>query len=251
MTTQRLLEGRRALVTGVGDPRSIGYGVAEAFIAAGAEVAIVDRDARRAAECAKALGARAAPFTADIADEGAVEALFAALKRRWDRLDVLVNNAGVAQPGRIDAIATEDFDRMIAVNLRGTFLVSRSAVGMMQAGASIVCIASIAAQRGGGLMGGAHYAASKGGVVGLVRGMARDLGPRGIRVNAVNPGVIRTAMTIGFYDEELTKKVLAQIPLNDFGDPRDVAMACLYLGSDMARYVTGSCLDVNGGMHMS
>ncbi|TVR08029.1 MAG: SDR family oxidoreductase [Salinarimonadaceae bacterium] len=248
---ERLLEGRRALVTGAGDPRSIGYGVAEAFIRAGAEVAIVDRDARRAAECASALGERALPFTADISDEHAVKALFEGLGRRWDRLDVLVNNAGVAQPGKIDAIATDDFDRMIAVNLRGTFLVSRAAVGLMQAGGSIVCIASIAAQRGGGLMGGAHYAASKGGVVSLVRGMARDLGPRGIRVNAINPGVIWTGMTIGFYDDALKKKVLEQIPLNDFGMPEDVAMACLYLGSDMARYVTGACLDVNGGMHMS
>lgn len=248
---ERLLEGRRALVTGVGDPRSIGYGVASLFIRAGAEVAIVDRDPKKVADAAAGLGARAFPYAADIGDEASTLAFFAALRQRWDRLDVLVNNAGIAQPGKIDAIATADFDRMIGINLRGTFLVSREAVGLMQAGASIVCIASIAAQRGGGLMGGAHYAASKGGVVSLVRGMARDLGPRGIRVNAVNPGVIWTGMTIGFYDEALEKKVLEQIPLNQFGAPEDVAMACLYLGSSMSRYVTGSCLDVNGGMHMS
>ncbi|MEW9805670.1 SDR family NAD(P)-dependent oxidoreductase [Mesorhizobium marinum] len=248
---ERLLEGRRALVTGVSDPRSIGYGVASLFLRAGAEVAIVDRDPDKVAATAASLGQGAFPFAADIGEESSVLALFGALRERWDGLDVLVNNAGIAQPGKVDAISTADFDRMIGVNLRGTFLVSREAVGLMAAGASIVCIASIAAQRGGGLMGGSHYAASKGGVVGLVRGMARDLGPRGIRVNAVNPGVIWTGMTIGFYDDALEKKVLEQIPLNEFGTPEDVAMACLYLGSSMSRYVTGVCLDVNGGMYMS
>jgi NAD(P)-dependent dehydrogenase (short-subunit alcohol dehydrogenase family) len=117
-------------------------------------------------------------------------------------------------------------------------------------GGSIVCIASVAAQRGGGLMGGPHYAASKGGVLGLVKAMARELGPRGIRVNAVNPGVIMTGMNRGAFSAEQQQTMLANIPLGRFGSPADVAGACLFLASSLSGYLTGSETDVNGGMHI-
>jgi NAD(P)-dependent dehydrogenase (short-subunit alcohol dehydrogenase family) len=246
-----ILDRKRVFVTGVADPRSIGFAIARSFAKAGARVAIADRNLEAAAARASELGSDVIAVAGDIASENDVAAMLDAVGERLGGLDVLVNNAGIAQPGRVPEISTADFDRMVAVNLRGTFLVSQSAARLMGKGSSIVCIASIAAQRGGGLMGGAHYAAAKAGIVGLVRGMARDLGPRGIRVNAVNPGVITTALTVGFYDEEMKRKVIEGIPLGRFGEAEEVAGACLFLASDLSSYVTGTSLDVNGGMHMS
>ena len=127
----------------------------------------------------------------------------------------------------------------------------QQALPMMTAGGSIVCIASIAGQRGGGLMGGPHYAASKGGVSSLVKSVAREVAGEGIRVNSVNPGVIMSQMTRDFYDEANTQRVLPNIPLARFGEPSEVASVCLFLASDMASYLTGTSIDVNGGMHMN
>jgi NAD(P)-dependent dehydrogenase (short-subunit alcohol dehydrogenase family) len=249
--TRALLEGRRALVTGVGDPRGIGFAIARRFVAEGARLAIADRDAAGVAACARDLGADVVALAGDIASARDAAAMLADVAARFDGLDVLVNNAGIAQPGRVPDIALDDFDRMLAVNLRGTFLMSQAAVPLMADGGSIICIASIAAQRGGGLMGGAHYAAAKSGVIGLVRGMARDLGPRGIRVNAVNPGAITTGLTIGFFGDELKRKIVDTIPLGRFGNADEVAGTCLFLASGLSTYVTGASIDVNGGMHMS
>jgi len=246
-----LLDGRRALVTGVGDPRSIGFAAARCFIRHGARVAVADLDGEAVEAAAAALGPAALPFVADIALEAEVEAMMDGVRACLGGLDILVNNAGIARPGAITEIKPAEFDRLVAVNLRGTFLVSRAAARMMEHGGAIVSVASIAAQRGSGLMGGAHYAASKGGVISLTRAMARELGPRGIRANAVNPGVITTGLTIGFYDEDLTRHVLQGIPLGRFGTAEEVADACLFLASPLSAYVTGTALDVNGGMHMS
>ena len=170
----------------------------------------------------------------------------------WGRIDVLVNNAGITQARRTADIAAADYDRVMDTNLRGTLHMSQAVIPTMiaQKAGSIVCMASIAAQRGGGFVGGAHYAASKGGVLGLVKAMARELGPMGIRVNAINPGVIITDMNSTAFDEERTRRIVESIPLGRLGRPDDVAGVCVFLGSDLSVYVTGSEVDVNGGIHI-
>jgi NAD(P)-dependent dehydrogenase (short-subunit alcohol dehydrogenase family) len=210
----------------------------------------VDTDANALAAAAADLGEAALPIVADVRFEAECKSALAQVKARWGGVDILVNNAGVIQARRTLAISREDYDFVMDVNLRGVLQMSQQALAVMSAGSSIVCIASIAAQRGGGLMGGPHYAASKGGVLALVKSMAREFGPAGIRVNAVNPGVIRTGMTAGAYDGEVREKVISTIPLGRFGEPDDVASACLFLASDLSAYITGAAIDVNGGLHI-
>jgi NAD(P)-dependent dehydrogenase (short-subunit alcohol dehydrogenase family) len=245
-----LLPDKIAVVTGAGSRQGIGFAAARLFAKQGARVALVDTDANALAAAAADLGEAALPIVADVRFEAECESALAQVKARWGGVDILVNNAGVIQARRTLAISREDYDFVMDVNLRGVLQMSQQALAVMSAGSSIVCIASIAAQRGGGLMGGPHYAASKGGVLALVKSMAREFGPAGIRVNAVNPGVIRTGMTAGAYDGEVREKVISTIPLGRFGEPDDVASACLFLASDLSAYITGAAIDVNGGLHI-
>jgi len=245
-----LLPDKIAVVTGAGSRQGIGFAAARLFAKQGARVALVDTDADALAAAAADLGEAALPIVADVRFEAECKSALAQVKARWGGVDILVNNAGVIQARRTLAISREDYDFVMDVNLRGVLQMSQQALAVMSAGSSIVCIASIAAQRGGGLMGGAHYAASKGGVLALVKSMAREFGPAGIRVNAVNPGVIRTGMTAGAYDGEVREKVISTIPLGRFGEPDDVASACLFLASDLSAYITGAAIDVNGGLHI-
>ncbi len=212
---------------------------------------LADTDAEGVKAAAEALGPMAEGHVTDVTREAECQDLVTLAKQRLGTLDVLVNSAGITQSRRTRDITPADYDAVMDVNLRGTFLMCQKALSEMTAGASIVCIASIAAQRGGGLMGGPHYAASKAGVLGLVRAIARDVSPQGIRINAINPGVIMSSMTRGFYDEQLTAKVMPQIPLGRFGRTEDVANAALFLACELSSYVTGSGVDVNGGMHMN
>lgn len=246
-----LLQGRTAIVTGAGNRDGIGFAVGRLFVAEGARVILADRDASGVQAAAEALGSAALASVTDVTSAEACARLCDMARDRFGGLDILVNSAGRVQARRTVDITREDYDAVMDVNLRGTLQMCQSALTLMRRDAAIVCIASIAAQRGGGLMGGPHYAASKAGVLGLVRAMARDVSPDGIRVNAINPGVILSSMTRGFYDEELTEKVISQILLRRFGETEDVARACLFLASDLSSYITGSAIDVNGGMHMN
>ena len=246
-----LLKDKIALVTGAGNPEGIGFSVAQTFVAEGASVVVVDRNERAVDQSVKALGERAVGVAADLRDEAACRRVFDVTRERFGRLDVLVNNAGITQPRKFTEITAADYDAIMDINLRGTVMMTQGALGMMESGASIICIASIAGQRGGGLMGGAHYAASKGAVLSLVKSVAREISPDGIRINAVNPGVIMSSMTRDFYDDVQTARVLPQIPIGRFGAPQDVANTCLFLASDLSSYMTGSAVDVNGGMHMN
>lgn len=246
-----LLKDRSAIVTGAGNKDGIGFAVARRFIEQGARVILADRDGDGVKAAADELGEAAIARQADVTREADCLALVELAKERFGGLDVLVNSAGITQPRRTRDITSADYDAVMDVNLRGTLLMCQSALSLMKPGASIVCIASIAAQRGGGLMGGPHYAASKAGVLGLVRAIARDVSPEGIRINAINPGVIMSSMTRDFYDDQLTAKVMPQILLGRFGETGDVANAALFLASDLSSYVTGSSVDVNGGMHMN
>jgi len=149
------------------------------------------------------------------------------------------------------AIAEADYDRVVGVNLKGTFNICRSALNIFAARKRgvIVNMASVAAQRGGGLIGGAHYAASKGGVISLTRSIAREFGPSGIRANVVCPSMVETGMLDGLPREKFDE-IVAGIPLQRAGRPSDIAGACLYLASDLSAYVTGATIDVNGGSHI-
>ncbi|MDO5604878.1 MAG: SDR family oxidoreductase [Paracoccus sp. (in: a-proteobacteria)] len=246
-----LVQDRRAIVTGAGNLDGIGYAVARRLVDEGARVIIADRDAAGLGLAADALGSRAIAQPADVTVAADCAALGDLARERLGGLDILVNSAGITQSRRTREISAADYDAVMDVNLRGTLMMCQTALKLMQPGASIVCIASIAAQRGGGLMGGPHYAASKAGVIGLVRAIARDVSPAGIRINAINPGVIMSSMTRDFYDEKLTAMVMPQILLGRFGTADDVANAALFLASDMSAYITGSSIDVNGGMHMN
>lgn len=245
------LNNRIALVTGAGAEGGIGFAVARLFHEEGATVILADLDGEGAAASANKIGPRASGMAGDVRSHEGMQLVFDHIRQAHGRLDILVNNAGLTQPRRTVEISREDYDRIMDVNLRGTLIASQMAVPLMPAGSAIVCIASVASQRGGGLMGGPHYAASKAGVVGLTRAMARDLAADGIRVNAINPGVIVTDMTRDFYDDANTQRVLPGILLGRFGTPEDVAGASLFLASSEAAYITGTSLDVNGGMHMN
>ncbi len=245
-----LLTGKIAIITGAAARKGIGFATAQLFYQHGAQVALLDLDETGAQGAAQSLGANALGLGCDVSIAAQCRAAVAAVVKAWGRVDILVNNAGITQARRTIAITEEDYDRVMGVNLRGVLRMSQAAIPHMSRGAAIVSIASIAAQRGGGFMGGPHYAASKGGVQSLSKAMARDLGPDGIRSNAVNPGVIATPMTENGYDAERRRSVTETIPLGRFGQPEDVAGACLFLASDLAGYVTGAEVDVNGGIHM-
>ena len=245
-----LLSDKIAVVTGGGNTKGIGFASARMFAAHGAKVAIMDVDRGAIEEAAALIGGDVLALGCDVRSREACRDAARRVRERWGRVDILLNNAGVVQTRRLAQVTTDDYDRVLDVNLRGAFQVSQEILPLMRAGGSIVFIASIAAQRGGGLMGGPHYAASKGGVLALAKSMARELGPSGIRVNAVNPGVVDTAMTEGGYDAALRASVTATIPLGRFGRPDDIASACLFLASDLSGYITGASIDVNGGQHI-
>ena len=245
-----VLDGRTALVTGAGSAEGIGFATARLFVEAGARVVLADIDGRAASDLAATLGGGAIGVALDVTSRAACREAVEAASTAFGRLHVLVNSAGIVQTRRLLDIAPEDIGSVLDVNLVGTLHMCQAAVPAMTeaGGGSIVCIASIAAQRGGGLMGGPHYAASKGGVLGLVKAMARELGPLRIRANAVNPGIIMTGMNKGAFSPEQQAGMLTTIPLARFGGPDDVAGACLFLASDLYAYVTGTETDVNGGL---
>ena len=185
----------------------------------------------------------------DVTDKAACNSAIEAVLERFDRIDVLVNNAGITQPIKFLDIAPENYDAVMDVSLRGMLYLSQAAIPSMKAqGGSIVCMSSVSAQRGGGIFGGPHYSAAKAGVLGLAKAMAREFGPNGIRVNSITPGLIQTDITAGRLTDAMRADILKGIPLNRLGDAADVAGACLFLASDLSSYLTGTAIDVNGGM---
>jgi 3-oxoacyl-[acyl-carrier protein] reductase len=270
------LAGKIALVTGGG--AGIGEAIATRFAAEGAQVLVNDLSKPAAERVANAVGG--VPFIADVSDSVAVGRMFEAVAERFGRLDVLVNNAGIAGNGNDPDAATpfvslalqqaqelategkirthtdrtvnttdEDWMRMIAVHLNGTFFCTREALKIMgpQLSGSIVNMGSIMGTSGGS--GAAAYCAAKGGVLALTRSLARELASRGIRVNAIAPGWIETAMTAPL--APLRRLLEMQTPLGRMGGPDDIAWAAVYLASDEAGFVTGQVLSPNGGWYMS
>lgn len=240
-----------AVITGAG--RGIGHAIALKFASEGARVAVVSRNESNALRTADEINARhaglAKAYAVDVASHPAVAELAAQILADFSRVDILVNNAGVTRDGLSMRMSEEDWDVVVDTNLKGTFNCIQAFERSMikQRSGRIINIGSVA-----GLMGNAgqaNYAASKAGVLGLSKSIARELASRGITCNVVAPGFISTDMT-DVLPEKIKQAVVAQIPAGTFGKPEDIAAAVAFLASAEAGYITGQCLTVDGGMVM-
>jgi NAD(P)-dependent dehydrogenase (short-subunit alcohol dehydrogenase family) len=247
-----LLNDKVAVITGGAGLNGLGFATARLMADHGARVVVLDLARAEPAAAAAMLGQgkRHLGLVADVTDKASCDAAIAAVIEAFGRVDVLVNNAGITQPRKTVDITGSDYDAVLDVSLRGTLYMSQAVIPAMQRqrSGSIVCISSVSAQRGGGILGGPHYSAAKAGVLGLARAMARELGSDSIRVNCITPGLIETDISKGKLTPERKAEIAQTIPLARLGAAADVAGACLYLASDLSAYCTGITLDVNGGM---
>ena len=247
-----LLHDRVAVITGAGSARGIGYAAGQLFAEHGAKVVLADVNGAEVAAQAAALGAPHLGLVCDVCQRESCEAAIAAVLNAFGRIDILINNAGVTQRRRTLEIEDSDYSLVLDVNLRGGLHMSQAVLPAMTArnSGSIVFIASVSGQNGGGIFGGPHYSASKAAVIGLAKSMAREFGPAGVRVNSVAPGVIDTDISKGRRTSEERQRDVAGAPIARLGTAREVASACLFLASDLSSYTTGSVIDVNGGFYM-
>jgi len=245
-----LLANQVAVVTGAG--RGIGRAIALKFAAAGADVACVSRTAENSEKVAgevRALGRNAWAHAVDVADAAAAGAAAEKILAEAGRVNILVNNAGITRDGLLMRMSEADWDTVLNTNLKGAFAFTKafSRAFLKQRSGRIINIASVI-----GLIGNAgqcNYAASKAALIGFTKSIAKELGSRGITVNAIAPGFIQTDMTSAL-NEETRAELLKTIPLNSLGQPEDIAEAALFLASPAARYITGQVLTVDGGMVM-
>ena len=242
------LKDKVALITG--GSKGVGAATAKLFGREGAVVAVVDLDAEKGAKLCEEIsagGGAAAFFQADVADRIGVKAMVESVMARYNRIDILVNNAGILRDATLVKMTPEQWDTVIAVNLTGVFNCTQAIVPLMiqQGGGRILCASSVVGVYGN--IGQTNYVASKAGVIGMVKVWAKELGRKGITVNAVTPGFIATDMTAS-----LPPKVLDlmrdKTPLGRLGTPEDVAHAYLFLASDEASFITGAVLSVDGGL---
>jgi 3-oxoacyl-[acyl-carrier protein] reductase len=241
------LDGKVAMVTG--STRGIGRAIADVLARAGAKVAVIGRDAARAEQAAGEIGHGAKGFACDVTSEASVNGAVAAIEKDLGGIDILVNNAGVTKDNVFLRLSDSDWDVVLEANLKGAFRTIRAASrGMMKKRwGRIINVSSVVGLIGN--KGQANYAASKAGLLGLTKSIARELASRGITVNAVAPGFIETDMTAALTPEQ--RDLLSkQIPLERLGSPEDIAKAVLFLASDDASYITGQVLVVDGGMVM-
>ena len=245
-----LLKNKVAVISGAASRRGIGLATARLFAQQGARVAILDIDEAGAQSAAAELGEGHRGFACDVGSAESCKAVAAQVLQAFGQVDILINNAGISQPLKVMEIDPRNWDRVMSVNLDGVLFLSQAFVPHMRERrqGSIACMSSVSAQRGGGIFGGPHYSAAKAGVLGLAKAMARELGPDGIRVNCVTPGLIQTDITGGKLTDEMRQEILKGIPLGRLGDTEDVARIYLFLASDLSGYVTGAVIDVNGGM---
>jgi 3-oxoacyl-[acyl-carrier protein] reductase len=244
-------ENQVAVVTGAG--RGIGHAIALRFAKEGARVASVSRTEANAQKTADEINAARAgaarAYSVDVADQAAVQKAAAQIFEDFGRVDILVNNAGVTRDGLSMRMSLDDWDTVLNTNLKGAFNFTQAVMRPMikQRSGRIINISSIAGLIGNA--GQANYAASKAGLIGLTKTLARELASRGITVNAVAPGLIETDMTTVLSDE-IRQNILKNVPLGKLGEPEDIAGAVAYLASAEAKYITGQVLTVDGGMVM-
>lgn len=247
----KLLENKVALITGAG--RGIGRAIAYKYATEGADVAITDLKIDENVEAfvaeLKAMGVRAAAYASNAADFQAAHDVVEKIKADFGRIDILVNNAGITRDGLMMRMTEDQWDAVINVNLKSAFnmIHALTPIMMSQRGGSIINMASVVGVSGNA--GQSNYSASKAGMIGLAKSVAKELGSRGVRANAIAPGFIITEMT-AVLSEEVKKQWAAQIPLRRGGTPEDVANVATFLGSDLSSYVTGQVLHVCGGMNM-
>ena len=244
------LTGRIALVTGAS--QGIGRAIALELARQGATVALAARNETKLADVAAeivAAGGQAGAFALDVASEESIKTGAKAVLDQYGKVEILVNNAGITRDDLAMKMKRADWDDVLATNLTGAFLLTQAVMRPMMKNrwGRIVNITSVVGRTG--QTGQVNYAASKAGMIGMTRSLARELASRGITVNAVAPGYIETAMT-HVLSEELVKQMLASIPLGRAGSDQDIANAVAFLASDAASYITGHVLDVNGGMYM-
>jgi NAD(P)-dependent dehydrogenase (short-subunit alcohol dehydrogenase family) len=248
------LTSRRVAVTGGG--RGFGARIAEDAAASGAAVVVLDVDAEAGETCAAAIrasGGSALAVACDVADFDTVQEAFAEIVAELGGVDVLVNNAGIVSRTPFLELTEEEWDRVLAIDYTSLFNCCKAVVpGMVDRGyGRIVNVASVAGKRGGGFLGAAAYATAKAGVIGFSKALARELAATGVTVNAVAPGAMDTEMTkVLRTDSELLARVLAAVPMGRRGTIQDVADAVLFLASDLAGYITGETIDVDGGVMM-
>ncbi len=239
------LKDKVALVTG--SAQGIGKAIAEALIKEGAKVIISDVNMELAQQTAGTLNTKA--YKLNVADSEETDKTIKEMVAEFGRIDILVNNAGITKDGLFVRMKKEAWDAVIGVNLTGVFNASKAIAPLMmkQRSGRIINIASIVGEMGNA--GQANYGASKAGVIGFTKTLARELAARGITVNAIAPGFIQTAMTDKI-PEDIKKKMLEQIPLAKLGQPEDIAAVTVFLASSHAGYITGQVINVNGGMYM-
>jgi len=247
----RLLQGKTALITGAA--RGIGKAIALKFASEGANIAftdlVIDENGQATEAEIAALGVKVKGYASNAADFAQTEAVVAQVKEEFGSIDILVNNAGITKDGLMLRMTEQQWDAVIAVNLKSAFNFIHACVPVMmrQRGGSIINMASVVGVHGNA--GQANYAASKAGLIALAKSVAQEMGPKGIRANAIAPGFIETAMTAALPDsvrEEWKKK----IPLRRGGQVEDIANVATFLASDMSSYVSGQVIQVDGGMNM-
>lgn len=246
MTTQHSLQGKAAFVQG--GSRGIGAAIVQRLAREGASVAFTyvssDDKAQALVKSIEAGGGKALAIKADSADESSVRTAIDNAAKAFGKIDILVNNAGVLAFGEIDALTIDDFDRSIAINVRSVFVASQQAARHMPDSGRIITIGSVNADRMP-FQGGAVYAMSKSAIVGLTKGLARDLGPRGITVNNVQPGPVDTDMNPA--DGEMAEGMRSYMALNRYGKDSEIASFVAYLSGPEAGYITGANLTIDGG----
>ena len=239
----RLLENKIAIITGAG--RGIGKATAHQYSQEGATVIIAEFDEQTGQETANSIGGHF--FKADISSQKSVTSLFKYVKAKFNRLNILVNNAGILNDSTLKKMESDQFDSVMNVNLRGTYLCGKAAANIMieQKSGVILNAASVVAHNGN--FGQTNYVASKTGVIGMTKVWARELGKDGIRVNAIAPGFIQTDMTANM-PEKIIRMMGDKVPLRRWGKPEEVANAYTFLASNNASYITGTVLNVDGGV---
>jgi len=244
-----LLSGQTAVVTG--GAQGLGYAIAEIFIAEGARVILGDVDRDRTGAAAESLGGPdlARAVCCDVTSPVEVDALVAAGLEAFGSLDIMVNNAGITRDATMRKMTEQQFDDVIAVHLKGTWNGTRAAAAVMreQGSGAIINMSSISGKVG--LIGQTNYSAAKAGIVGLTKAAAKELAHLGVRVNAIAPGLIRSAMTEAM-PQRIWDAKLAEVPMGRAGEPREVAAVTLFLASELSSYMTGSVLEVTGGRHL-
>ena len=245
------LKEKTAIITGAGS--GLGEAIARRFAAEGASLLICDQNAQAVEALSNELAAHSSGVRAcgaDVSDSASVQEMAESCLEAFGRIDILINNAGISPKKGYLEYTEEDWDAVIDVNLKGEYLCARAVSEHMMASryGRIVNLSS-SAWRSGGFAGGIPYTSAKAGVIGLTRALARTLGPYGVTVNAIAPGPTATPLTDGWLPAR-REEIVKQIPLGRVGRPLDVANAALFLASDEAEYITGICLDVNGGIVM-